>query len=206
MLSVGAILSRQRKNKGLTLRDVEKATRIREKFLRALEENDWSEFSSKIYIIGIIKNYSRFLDLDAEAMIAYFRRDYERREEIKFKRKVEPKYFQTQTGRLIFAGVALLIITFASYFGYQVMLSLTPPALAITEPTDITFDSVNSIRIKGETEKDASLYIFGERVYQNQQGEFTYDMPLRQGSNTILIEAVGANGKKTRLERTFIRN
>ncbi|MCX7996309.1 MAG: helix-turn-helix domain-containing protein [Patescibacteria group bacterium] len=204
MLSVGTILSRQRKNKGLSIRQVEEKTRIREKFLRALEENDWKVFSSKVYITGLIKNYSEFLDLDTESMIAYFRRDYERQEEVKFKKKVESKYFKSETRRIVIAGVAVLLLVFAVYFGYQVKLFLTPPSLSITQPTEGTFRGIEAITVQGITEKDASVYIYGERVYQNQKGVFEYTMPLKKGSNTIVIEVIGANGKKNRVERTFI--
>ena len=60
MLSVGTIFSRERQRRGFSLKQVEKQTRIREKFLEAIEKNDWSLFSSKIYITGLIKNYSKF--------------------------------------------------------------------------------------------------------------------------------------------------
>ncbi|MBI4009457.1 helix-turn-helix domain-containing protein, partial [Candidatus Roizmanbacteria bacterium] len=64
MLSVGEILKKHREKLGIKLSEVEKQIRIREKFLRAIEENDWNIFTSKIYISGIIKNYSQYLGLD----------------------------------------------------------------------------------------------------------------------------------------------
>lgn len=205
MLSVGGILSRERKRLGLTLKEVEKQTRIREKFLQALEENDWSIFSSKIYVVGLIKNYSDFLNLDKERMIAYFRRDYERREETgKFKRRVESKYFTSETRKVIMGGIFLLVLVFAVYFGYQVYLYLLPPSIIVNSPTNTVFRSVDRVLIKGKTEKDATIYIYGERVYPDGKGFFQYDFPLQKGENTLIIEVTGANGKKNRLEEKYV--
>lgn len=204
MLSVGGILSRERKRLGLTLKEVEKSTRIREKFLQALEENEWTEFSSKIYIVGLIKNYSQFLNLDKDKMIAYFRRDYERLEEVKFKRRVESKYFTSETRKIILGGIILLLLVFAGYFGYQVYLYLLPPTIMVNSPTNTIFRSVDRIQVRGKTEKDATIFIFGERVYPDESGNFMYDFPLQKGENTLKIEVTGANGKKNTFERKFI--
>jgi len=205
MLSSGTILSRERKRLGYTLKDIEKQTRIREKFLQALEDNEWEIFSSKIYIVGLIKNYSDFLNLDRDRMIAYFRRDFERREETgKFKRRVESKYFTPETRRVIIGGVIMLFLVFGSYFGYQVYLYLQPPKVELVSPANTIFRSVDRIPIKGLTEKDATIFIFGERVYPDESGNFEYVFPLQKGENTIIIDITGANGKTNKLERKFI--
>ena len=88
MLSVGSILKNEREKKGLLLSDIEKKIKIREKYLKAIEDENWNYFSSKIYITGILKNYSRVLNLDHKKVLAFFRRDYEKKEEVKFKKKL----------------------------------------------------------------------------------------------------------------------
>ena len=204
MLSVGTIFSRERQRRGFTLKQVEKHTRIREKFLDAIEKNDWSLFSSKIYITGLIKNYSKFLDLDEERMAAYFRRDYERREEVKFKKRVESKYFKSETKRIIFFGIAVLVLIFAAYFGYQLKNYFAPPTVVILSPKTTEIRNTDKITIQGKTESDANITIFEERVYQDKNGFFTYDFPLHKGANRLVIDVTGANGKKTQLEKKFM--
>lgn len=203
MLSVGSILSRERKRLGLTLKDVEKKTRIREKFLFALEENNWNAFSSKIYIVGLIKNYSDFLNLDDDKMTAYFRRDYERMEEVKFKKRMESKYFTPETRRVIIGGIITLLLVFGSYFGYQVYLYFLPPKIEVVQPVNASFRAVDRISVIGVTEKDATIFIFGERVYPDERGRFEYTFPLQPGENKLVIDVTGANGKKNRLEKAF---
>ena len=92
MTTVGEILQKERIDKGIALLDIEKQIKVREKYLRAIEENNWDFFSSKIYITGILKNYSRLLGLDEKKVLAFFRRDYEKKDEVKFKRKVSQQY------------------------------------------------------------------------------------------------------------------
>jgi cytoskeletal protein RodZ len=203
MLSVGTIFSRERQRRGFTLKQVEKHTRIREKFLEAIEKNDWSLFSSKIYITGLIKNYSKFLDLDEEKMAAYFRRDYERREEVKFKKRVESKYFKSETKRLIFIGISVVVLLFAGYFAYQLKNYFAPPSIKIISPQNTDIRNTDRITIRGKTEPDANIVIFEERVYQDKNGDFVYDFPLKKGANRLVIDVTGANGKKTTIQKTF---
>lgn len=205
MLSVGTILRNQRKNKKLTLDDVEKRIRIRKRYLSALERGEWGEFESKIYITGLIKNYAKFLDLDEENMIAYFRRDYEQKEETKFKERTHDSYFRPRTRFFILGIVSFILIIFASYFGYQTYLFLTPPTVKILKPVERIFRARDKITIVGQTSPDSTIRIFDTRVFQNEEGIFTYDLPLQEGLNTIRIEVIGANGKQTVLTEEFIK-
>jgi transcriptional regulator with XRE-family HTH domain len=205
MLSVGEILRNEREKKGLTLAEVEKAIKVREKFLHAIEQNDWKPFTSKIYITGIIKNYAHFLHLDGDKLTAFFRREYERKEEVKFKKRVSGKYFAPATRRYTILGIIAIFVIFSFYFGYQLYLFLSPPKVFIVSPrkTNFTDDRVTVI---GKTEKDASIIIFGERVYQNKEGTFEYELPLHVGKNEFVAEVTGGNGKKTLIKKIFIRD
>jgi cytoskeletal protein RodZ len=204
-LSVGDIFIRERNKKHLSLREVERITRIRRRYLEAIESNDWDIFESKIYITGVIKGYAKYLGIDQEKMIAYFRRDYEKHDHVQFKKKVESKYFHPETKKFIIAGVVFVFLIFFGYFIYQLSIFLSPPDLEILAPKERKFKSDKNILIEAKTEPDAEINIFGERVFQNEEGVFTYDLPLKKGKNELVIEVIGANGKKTVKEITFSR-
>ncbi|MBI4130735.1 helix-turn-helix domain-containing protein [Candidatus Roizmanbacteria bacterium] len=76
MTTVGELLQRARKNAGLELTDISKTTKIREKYLHALEESRWGSLPGVTYIQGFLKAYAETLDLDAEKVLALFRREY----------------------------------------------------------------------------------------------------------------------------------
>lgn len=78
MLTVGEILKTARDKKGLSLQDIEKKIRVRSKFLAAVERNDWSQFTSNVYISGIIKNYATFLEIDSNRALAFLEENMRR--------------------------------------------------------------------------------------------------------------------------------
>src|SRR3989344_7833512 len=122
MISGGEILKKQRERLNIELKDVEKSIKVRQKFLDSIERNNWSIFSSKIYILGVIKNYSLFLGLDPNSTSAFFRRDYERQESVKFKRKIAGHYFTSETKKIFIVILFFIFILFFGYFGYQLSL------------------------------------------------------------------------------------
>lgn len=203
MLSVGEILKKQREKLNISLAEVEKLIKMRQKFLAAVEENNWNIFSSKVYIEGIIKNYSKFLGLDSKKTLAFFRRDYERLELVKFKRKVSSQHLAPETKKIVTGLLIFISLLFITYFGFQLKLYLSPPKLTVTSPKTDKFTKEDKIKIIGKTEKDAAITIFGERVYQNSEGEFEFEFPLHQGKNELVIEVVGANGKKTIVKKIY---
>ncbi|MFA5136240.1 MAG: helix-turn-helix transcriptional regulator [Patescibacteria group bacterium] len=205
MLSVGEILKKERLKKGYTLAYVEKNIKVRGKFLTAIEENNWSFFTSKIYITGIIKNYARFLGLDYKRMQAFFRREYEKKDDLDFKKKVSSSYLVSDTRKFVTILLSIVSFFFFLYFGYQIYMFVSPPKVVILKPTQSHFKRVEKITIKGKTEKEASVSIFGKRIYLDHEGLFTYELPLKQGVNTMTIEVIGANGKKVNIQRTYIK-
>jgi len=205
MLSVGRILQQERLKKGYPLSLIEKQIRVREKFLKAIEEDNWQFFSSKIYITGIIKNYASFLGLDYKKILAFFRREYSSKEDVKFKKKVASKYLVSDTKRVVIILLIIISSLFLFYFGFQLVQYASPPKLIIIEPKQKVFKHIDKIKIIGKTDKEVSILIYGERIYQNKEGFFEYDFPLKDGTNTLQIEVTGANGKKTTLVNKYVK-
>lgn len=72
MEGLGQKLKEARESRGLTLRDVEEATKIRKKYLQALENENFDVIPGRTYAKGFLKNYSKFLDLDTQEMLEGF--------------------------------------------------------------------------------------------------------------------------------------
>jgi len=205
MLTVGDILRTEREKKGLSYQEIEKKIRVRAKFLSAIEKNDWTQFSSNVYISGIIKNYANFLGLDSNRALAFFRREYEKREEeASFKGKLSRGSLLSEQRRSTVIGLVVVAFLFFSYFGYQIYRYVAPPSVTISEPTENFFKRVDKVEIVGKTEKEATITIFGTRVFQDETGIFHYDYPLKLGRNRLEIKVQGANGKITNVEREYV--
>jgi cytoskeletal protein RodZ len=199
------ILKKERERKGLLLSDIEKQIKVREKYLKAIEDENWNFFSSKIYITGILKNYSQVLNLDHKKVLAFFRRDYERKEEVKFKKKVSSGYLKSETKLFFKFGLIILALFFVFYFIFQIKTYLSPPSFTLLTPTVKKFTVEKNIQITGKTDRDTSVTISGERIYQNKDGIFTYEYSINEGENKLIINLVGANGKKATFVETFIK-
>ena len=68
--SVGFILRQARQARSLTLEQVAQATHIRQRYLQALEENDFGVMPSHVQVRGFLRSYSEFLDLNAVDLLS----------------------------------------------------------------------------------------------------------------------------------------
>ena len=75
--TIGDTLRNARKERGLELTEVERATKIRTKFLEAMEEDRWEELPGPSYARGFLDIYARHLDLDQQALLDDYRQTVE---------------------------------------------------------------------------------------------------------------------------------
>lgn len=69
---LGQILRQARLRKGVSLMEAQQATKIRQSFLTALEDDDYSILPPPVYVRGFIKTYSNYLGLDGLGMVQNF--------------------------------------------------------------------------------------------------------------------------------------
>src|SRR6187402_351694 len=74
---VGAILREARRRREVELSAVEASTRIRLRYLRAIEAEEWDALPGGFYTRGFIRTYATFLGLDGDRLAADYRRDVE---------------------------------------------------------------------------------------------------------------------------------
>jgi cytoskeletal protein RodZ len=65
---IGRILEQKRKERGLSLDEVEQATKIRKRYLDGLEREDFAVLPAGVYAQGFLKTYANYLGLDGEAL------------------------------------------------------------------------------------------------------------------------------------------
>jgi cytoskeletal protein RodZ len=63
---IGRFLEQKRKERGLSLEDVEQATKIRKRYLTGLEREDYAILPDAVYARGFLKTYANYLGLDGE--------------------------------------------------------------------------------------------------------------------------------------------
>lgn len=74
---IGAILRETRNRREIELAEVEVTTRIRLRYLRAIENEEWDVLPGGVYTRGFIRTYAAFLGLDGERLVEDFRQHVE---------------------------------------------------------------------------------------------------------------------------------
>ncbi len=107
-LPLGDVLKNTREEKGIELETVAESLCIRESFLSALEEGDYSSFPALVYGAGFLRSYASYLGLDAEQMTkkfhhetAHLKETYAEPHTVKDKNVVPTKRFLTTLFLLI---------------------------------------------------------------------------------------------------------
>lgn len=72
MAGEGVILRKAREEKGWSYRDVEAGTKIRVRYLEAMENEEYDILPGPTYTKGFLRNYSRFLGLNPEEIVEYY--------------------------------------------------------------------------------------------------------------------------------------
>jgi Helix-turn-helix domain/RodZ C-terminal domain len=70
MVEIGTTLQDARTRKGLALPDAAEATRIRVKFLAALEAERLGELPADVYARGFLRTYAEYLGLDGDLLVS----------------------------------------------------------------------------------------------------------------------------------------
>lgn len=211
MHTVGEILKKARLEKRIDLDDIEKTLKIRKKFLSALEDNTWDQLPSLPYIKGFIRNYSGYLGLKPDQMLAIFRRQFSLRE----KTGVIPKglahpldepAFRFTPKFIIATSIISFIIFFFGYLFFQYNNYVSPPNLTIDSPKEGETLNSDKIEVTGKSDSDAVVSVNNLKIATNQNGEFASTVRLSPGINTISIESTSKYGKKKTITRTIQAN
>src|SRR4051812_28918752 len=75
MSDLGALLRKAREQRGYTLDDVQDATKIRKRYLEAIETGDYSVLPGSFYVRAFVKTYAETVGLDAEEVLRLYQKE-----------------------------------------------------------------------------------------------------------------------------------
>jgi cytoskeletal protein RodZ len=73
MESIGEKFKKRREEKGLFVEQIARDTNISKKYINALEMEDFSEMPGEAYLVGFLRAYAEYLDLDPEEIISIYK-------------------------------------------------------------------------------------------------------------------------------------
>lgn len=204
--TLGKILSRKRKRMKLSILEVEMATKIRSKYLIALEQDDWFSLPAHTYTKGFVSRYAKFLGLDQVKIMKCYRE-----ERINFTNttnlinptsKLEEKRFLITPKVVIPSVIGLALVAIFSFIIYQVYGFAAAPALVLTSPDNNSVYENELIDIRGVTDGEASVYINDEEITVSSEGKFVREFKLHSGVNVIEVRAVNKAEKEKSITYT----
>jgi cytoskeletal protein RodZ len=81
MTDIGQTLREARMRAKIDITDVETATKIRAKYLRALENEEWTLLPGPTFVKSFLRTYAQYLGLDSRLLVEEYKRRYERQSE-----------------------------------------------------------------------------------------------------------------------------
>ncbi|MGH2511133.1 MAG: helix-turn-helix domain-containing protein [Candidatus Limnocylindrales bacterium] len=192
-----------REQKGVDLFRAERDTKIRARYLAALERGDYRELPGAVYTRGFLRNYAQYLGLDPDEILVQWRRergDGSADPVLVVPRTVSaPRQGITISPR-VFGGLLLAVVVIAvvAYIGNQLLRYNQPPTISVTDPASAVItvdDAVSSYAIRGSSSPGAtiSMTIPGRdqpvQVTADANGNWTVDVQLRRGRNEFSVTA-----------------
>jgi hypothetical protein len=115
---IGATLKDARRRLGMDIREAETRTKIRTRYLRALEAEDWEVLPAPAYVRGFLRVYGQILGLDGEVLADRYRRSYEEpvaiasaaAEPVLSKRRAPGSGPSSRSGLILVAGGAVVVL------------------------------------------------------------------------------------------------
>lgn len=194
----GLIRAHRRKNK-ITFEQAEEHTKIRLKYLKAIEEDDWGMFSSRVYALGFVRRYCDYLGLPGKEMVEEYKNEFTRilKPTVKLKSPHEKLDGFTLTPRLIFTILSVAAVVFViGYIGFSVNNLSKPPFINIISPLEEKITQ-KDIAIEGKTLDTATVEINGRAVAVDDKGYFNQKVELQEGLNVFEIKSRSRLGKES---------
>ncbi len=193
-----------RERKGVDLYRAERDTKIRARYLGALERGDYKELPGAVYTKGFLRNYALYLGLDPEDVLAQWRHERgdgkEQPPAIVVPRPISTprKGLTFSPGLVVAALLTVVIVAFGAYLGIQVLRFTKPPTIAVTQPATAVVDvdeSMTSYTLQGTTLPGATVSIAtpGREPYQvtaKSDGEWAAAVDLRRGRNQFDVTSL----------------
>jgi len=210
-----------RERKGVDLYRAERDTKIRARYLAALERGDYRESPGPVYTKGFLRNYALYLGLDPDDVLLQWRRERgDTREPPPVISVPQPlaaprRGLTFSPSLVVFALLTFVVLAFAAYLGVQLLRFAKPPALAVSDPATAVVDvteSTSDYLLRGTTDPGATVSIAtpGRDPYSvsaDAEGAWTQKVDLRRGRNQFEVSAVDPDtGKKSEQSVMLIIN
>ena len=198
---LGEVLRTAREAKFIDLARVERDTKIRVRYLAALETGDYRDLPGAVYTKGFLRNYGLYLGLDPEYLVDLYRLEIgaaaDRRTPSIPPQPIAERQrrpFVVTSGAVAAVILTVLVTAFGAYLVGEFITFARTPDLRVTDPaTDLASFDGSEYLIRGVTEPNATITTDGlrenPRARADLNGEFSVLVGLVPGANVITLVA-----------------
>jgi cytoskeletal protein RodZ len=201
MFEIGGSLREARLKRGLSPADVQKAIRIRDRYLQALEEERWELLPGDAYVKGFLRTYADYLGLDGNLYVEEYNSRFAHPDEPQL---VPERFARSRTP---FAGVgflrpllavAVIVAIVAAVAAWRLSSSSgnkqgTPPATS-THTTTASQRTTTAKR-KTHTTKPVSAPLPRRAVLVAARGDCWLDIHAGSQSGALIFQGTLLQGK-----------
>jgi cytoskeleton protein RodZ len=142
MFDIGTTLRQAREHRGLDLQDIAEATRIRAKYLAALENEQLAQLPEDVYARAFMRTYADFLGLEGDVYVAELSSRLEASKPPPPPPTPEPRFtlprLDRRTATVLGAVAAIPLIVLAAWRSGGSQEPVPPANLAVGAPTKTT--------------------------------------------------------------------
>lgn len=198
---LGTVLRTAREARFIDLTRVERDTKIRVRYLSALERGDYRDLPEPIYTRGFLRNYGLYLGLDPEYLIDLYRLEsgtgVERPSMPAARRPMAARQGRSlviSSGAIAAAILTILVGALVVYVVSELVIFGGTPDLRITDPAaDVVAWEDDTYVIRGVTEPNSTITTDGLRqnpsTTADADGSFSVRVALVPGANVITLVA-----------------
>lgn len=213
MARLGDALRAQREQLGVTLEQAAEDTRIRTKFLQALESGDYQSLPGTVYTKGFLRNYAEYLSLDPEELFALYTGEREGTEPARTFAPMRPlvrRSFIFTPAVLVPVVVLAGILLFVGYIYYQFTNFAVAPHVDIVDPPGDAISQSAEYTVRGKANPDGRISVFVSpgldsinEIRPARDGTFSVTVPLKPGPNHVEVRVLDPSGKLAVATRTI---
>ena len=203
---VGEMLQNARERKGVDLFRAERDTKIRLRYLAALEDSEYDTLPPLVYTKGFLRNYAIYLGLDPEEVLVRWRDETQVGRKAERPKVVPPprplaaprRGLMITPGLLVAVLFSFIVAAVVIWFGSQLVRFAEVPKQSLVYPPDLvwTVDD-DAIVLSGVTGPRAEITITtpdSQRmtVIADDLGRWSREVQLAKGRNDFTIVATDA--------------
>lgn len=192
--SITSVLKELMETRGLTAGKLSEMTDVPQRFITSLVNGDFNNLPSEPYIRGYLFKIAGVLSADPNFLWKSFRQSSDIHSsgsgDLLPVNRFSLEKVSSKKLWLILAAIVVLI-----FLGFRINSILGKPTLEVTLPETTADQTIN---VTGKVNPGDTLTLNNEVVYSNESGEFTEEVRLEPGLNTLEFRVKRYLGRETK--------